>query len=87
MNLDENFGSSIEEITTKEDFIGKSQQSTFAKFERYGFKIVGFVGLEKLEANGSSIKFWQNLGKNVVTHLKITHVDFMATLIIQSKSF
>jgi hypothetical protein len=87
MNLDEIFGSIIEEITTKEDFIGKSQQSTFAKFERYGFKIVGFVGLEKLEANGSSIKFWQNLGKNVVTHLKTTHVDFMATLIIQSKSF
>jgi hypothetical protein len=52
MNLDENFGSITEEITTKEDFIRKFGQSTFVGFERYGFKKVGFVGLEKLEATG-----------------------------------
>jgi hypothetical protein len=35
--LDELFGSIIEEFTTKEDFIRKFGQSTFVRFERYGF--------------------------------------------------
>ncbi|CAM6032588.1 unnamed protein product [Sphagnum compactum] len=84
-NLDELFGGILGEITTEEDFTGKSGQSTFARLAGYGFKRVGLVGLGKLEAAGSSLKVWKDLGENIATHSKTAQAHSVATLIAQSK--
>lgn len=84
-NLDELFGGILGEITTEEDFTGKSGQSTFARLAGYGFKRVGLVGLGKLEAAGSSLKVWKDLGENIATHSKTAQAHSVLTLIAQSK--
>ena len=83
-SLDEHVGGILSEITTEENFSGKSGQSTYARLKGYGFKRVGLVGLGKVESVGSSTKAWKSLGESVASISKTAQATSVAVLVAGS---